>query len=127
MYPKELRYTRDHEWVLLKDGTALIGITEFAAKQLGDIVFVELPEVGKKFDAAEAFGTVESVKAVTEVFSPISGTVTEINQDLSEDPEDLNTDPHASWIIKIKVANPKEADSLLTAEQYEAYIKEGEA
>ncbi|WP_042374862.1 glycine cleavage system protein GcvH [Streptacidiphilus neutrinimicus] len=119
--PKNLTYTRDHEWVLLDGKSATVGITDFAQKQLGDIVFVELPEVGQQIDRGKAFGTVESVKAVTEVYAPVSGKITAVNQDLNDMPEDINGDAYEAWLIKIEVSNAKELDELMTAEKYDAY------
>ncbi|WP_042377387.1 glycine cleavage system protein GcvH [Streptacidiphilus melanogenes] len=119
--PKNLKYTNEHEWVLLEGRTATVGITDFAQKQLGDIVFVELPEVGRQLDRGKEFGTVESVKAVTEVYAPVGGKVTAVNVDLNEEPEEINSDPYAAWMIKIEVSNAKELDDLMTAEKYDAY------
>ena len=124
MYPREYRYTREHEWIKLEGERATIGITHYAQEQLGDIVFVELPKAGAEFAALEAFGTVESVKAVSELYSPVSGRVEEVNTSLNENPALLNREPHgAAWLIKVRVKDPSELNSLLTAEQYEAFLE----
>lgn len=124
MYPEEYRYTREHEWVKLEGQRATVGITHHAQEQLGDIVYVELPKPGAHFAAMEAFGTVESVKAVSEIYCPVSGTVEEINSRLSENPALLNQEPHGSaWLIKVKIDNTTELASLLSAAQYEAFIR----
>src|SRR5262252_5052724 len=102
MYPADLKYTRDHEWVRLQGGEAAVGITDFAQRQLGDIVFVELPEVGRQVKQGEVFGTIESVKAVSELFSPVSGEVLAVNTDLGTHPEQVNSAPHEAWMIKLK-------------------------
>ncbi|MDH6142207.1 MULTISPECIES: glycine cleavage system protein GcvH [Kitasatospora] len=124
MYPTEYRYTKEHEWILLEGKVGTVGLTDFAQKQLGDIVFVELPEVGKQFEQDDAFGTVESVKSVSELFVPLAGKVEEVNGDLDSEPELINEDPHATWLIKLDVTDPKAVNGLLTAEQYQAYISE---
>jgi glycine cleavage system H protein len=126
-YPKEYKYTREHEWINPKGKTALVGITDFAQQQLGDIVFVELPKAGSLFDRGKAFGTVESVKAVSELYSPVSGKVTAINEELNDAPEDINSDAHAAWIIELELKDTKELDSLLSAAEYEAYVAEEQA
>jgi glycine cleavage system H protein len=125
MYPTDLRYTRDHEWVRKEsDGTMTVGITEFAAKQLGEVVFVELPEVGRTLDAEEPLGTVESVKAVSEVYMPFGGEITAANAELNDSPELVNDDPHGDgWFIKVRPANAKDRDALMTAAAYEEYLK----
>jgi glycine cleavage system H protein len=124
MYPRDYRYTREHEWVKLEGERATIGITHYAQEQLGDIVFVELPQPGAEFAGMEAFGTVESVKAVSELYSPVSGRVEEVNASLNENPALLNQEPHgAAWLIKMRIKDPSELNSLLTAEQYEAFLK----
>ncbi|WP_371476774.1 glycine cleavage system protein GcvH [Kitasatospora sp. NBC_00315] len=124
--PSDRRYSKDHEWVLsLGRNEARIGITDHAQRQLGDIVFVEQPRVGDRFDAAEPFGSVESVKAVSEIFMPVGGTVSTINDTLGDDPETLNTDPYGDgWIVQVGLTDSKELDELLSAEQYEDYIGE---
>jgi glycine cleavage system H protein len=124
MYPAELKYTKDHEWVRLTDAAAAeVGITDYAQKQLGDVVFVELPDVGRTVSKGEVFGTIESVKAVSELFSPVSGEVTAVNTDLSSHPEQVNSEPHGTWIIKLKATNAGESAELLTADQYADLVK----
>jgi glycine cleavage system H protein len=128
MYPSDYRYTKEHEWIKVTGGTGVIGITDYAQHELGDVVFVEMPAVGSKITAGQVFGTVESVKAVSEIFAPVSGEVTEANATLSSAPETLNTDPHgAAWLIKIKLTNPAEVSSLMDAAAYQAFISEKEA
>ena len=125
MYPADYRYTKDHEWIKVDGSTGTIGITDYAQHELGDVVFVELPKVGAKVEAGKSFGTVESVKAVSELFSPVSGEVAEINSLLADTPEKINQDPHGTaWLVRVKLANPKEAASLMDAAAYEAYIAE---
>jgi glycine cleavage system H protein len=122
-YPANYRYTKEHEWVDAKDGVATVGITDYAQSELGDVVFVELPEVGKKLETGKSLGTVESVKAVSEIYAPASGEVLEANAELHNKPETINTDPHgAAWLVKIKLANPTELDGLMDGPAYEAYI-----
>lgn len=122
-YPSDYRYTKDHEWIQAQGATAIIGITDYAQHELGDVVFVELPKVGAQIKAGESFGTVESVKAVSEIYAPASGEVTEINTKLNDTPETINSDPHkAAWLIKIKLADPKEISGLMDAAAYQAYI-----
>ena len=124
-YPKEFRYTKEHEWISAKGDTATIGITDYAQHELGDVVFVELPTAVTKVTAGKTFGTVESVKAVSEIYAPVSGEVIEANAELPNKPETINSDPHgAGWLIKVKLANPAEVNSLLDASAYEAYIAE---
>ena len=123
MYPADLKYTRDHEWVRLSSGEALVGITDFAQKQLGDIVYVELPEVGRTVKQGEVFGTIESVKAVSELFSPVSGEVLAINTDLGAHPEAVNAKPHEAWMIRLRPTAPAEANSLLDAQAYTEIAK----
>ncbi|MDX6610898.1 MAG: glycine cleavage system protein, partial [Blastocatellia bacterium] len=114
--PEDLHYSKDHEWVRVEGDTAVVGITDHAQDALGDVVYVELPKVGEDFTAHEAFGSVESVKAVSELFTPVSGEVTEVNEALQEGPESVNTDPYGDgWMMRIKMKNPGEVDSLLTA------------
>ena len=115
MYPADLKYTKDHEWVRLSGGDAQVGITDYAQKQLGDVVYLELPEVGRTLKKGDVFGTIESVKAVSELYCPLSGEVTEVNTALTEKPEKVNTDPHGSWMIALKVADPDETSELLDA------------
>src|SRR6476620_3539550 len=123
MYPIALKYTKDHEWLSVDDGVGRVGITDFAQAQLGDVVYVELPEVGASLTAGQSFGTIESVKAVSELFAPVSGEVVEVNAALKDKPEAVNKDPHASWMVVLKVANAGETAGLLDAAQYEALIK----
>ena len=124
-YPNDRRYTKDHEWLELKGDVATVGITDYAQHELGDVVFVELPKPGAKVEAGKSFGTVESVKAVSEIYSPASGEVLEINAGLTDTPEKINTDPHgAAWLIKIKMSNPADAKNLMDATAYEAFISE---
>lgn len=120
MYPTELKYTKDHEWVRLTGDEAAVGITDFAQKQLGDVVFVELPDVGRVLTQGEVFGTIESVKAVSELFSPIAGEVVAVNSDLGAHPEAVNKQPHDAWMIKVRAANSGDVATLLDATQYEA-------
>jgi glycine cleavage system H protein len=124
MYPAGYRYTKDHEWIKVEGGTATIGITDYAQHELGDVVFVELPQPGTQLTAGQSFGTVESVKAVSEVYCPVAGEVVEANGTLASAPEKINQDPHgAAWLIKIKLSSPAEADSLMDAAAYEAFVK----
>jgi glycine cleavage system H protein len=124
MYPTDLKYTRDHEWIRLEDaGEALIGITDFAQQQLGGVVFVELPEVGRSLARGESFGTIESVKAVSELFAPVSGEVLAVNADLATHPERVNTAPHDTWMIRLRPTTPAEAEELLAADAYTAIAK----
>lgn len=123
MYPTTLKYTKDHEWVKLDAADATVGITDFAQSQLGDVVFVELPEVGRQVKQGEMFGTIESVKAVSELFAPISGVVTAVNADLGVHPEQINAKPHEAWMIKLKPSAPGEADALLDAAAYTTLTK----
>ncbi len=128
MYPPELLYTKEHEWIRVDESMGIIGITEHAQKELGDIVFVELPKVGEHVTAKETFGTVESVKAVSEIYSPVTGEVTAANPKLQNNPELINTDPHGdAWLIKVRLTDRSETESLMTADEYEVYIKEEKA
>ena len=123
--PEDLSYTKDHEWVRVSGDSATVGITDHAQQQLGDVVYVELPKVGDKFEAAEPFGSVESVKAVSEIYMPLSADVLAVNDTLNDSPQQVNEDPYgAGWMIRIKMNNPSEADALLSAIEYEDYIKE---
>jgi glycine cleavage system H protein len=123
--PEDLGYTKDHEWVRVRGNEATIGITDHAQHQLGDVVYVELPKAGDKFEASEPFGSVESVKAVSEVYMPVSGEVITVNEGLNDSPELVNTDPYGDgWMIVIRIANQAEVDGLLSAAEYEDYIKE---
>jgi glycine cleavage system H protein len=122
--PEDLSYTKDHEWVRVSGDSATVGITDHAQNQLGDVVYVELPRVGDKFETSESFGSVESVKAVSEIYMPVSGTVTQVNEALNESPEKVNEDPYGTgWMIVIKMDEPAKVDSLLSAIEYEDYIK----
>jgi glycine cleavage system H protein len=124
-FPEELKYTAEHEWVLVEGDLAVIGITDFAQDSLGDVVFVELPEVGTQVTTGKAFGVVESVKAVSDVYAPVSGTVEEINEELPDAPEIMNTSPYGDgWMIKIRMSNPDELDELMDAAAYQAHIAE---
>ncbi len=124
-FPADLKYSKEHEWVLIEGTVAMVGITDFAQDQLGDIVFVELPAVGDKTSKDDAFGVVESVKAVSDVYAPVSGTVIEVNDDLPENPEMLNEDPYGDgWIIKIEMSDLDELDDLMNATEYEEYVAE---
>ena len=123
MYPNDLKYTKDHEWVRLEDAGAAVGITDFAQRQLGDVVFVELPDVGRVLKQGDVFGTIESVKAVSELFSPVSGEVVAVNGELGNHPERVNAAPHEAWMIRIKPSAPTEADALLSASAYGELIK----
>jgi len=124
-YPTEYRYTKEHEWIVVKGGIATIGITDYAQHELGDVVFVELPKAGTKLAAGKIFGSVESVKAVSDIYAPASGDVIEANAALQDKPETLNTDPHGGgWLVKVKLTNPPEVSSLLDAAAYEAFIAE---
>jgi glycine cleavage system H protein len=123
-YPTDRKYTKQHEWIQANGSTATVGITDHAQQSLGDIVFVELPKVGAELAAGKAFGTVESVKAVSDLYAPASGTVTEVNGNLGTSPEAVNKDAHGSWMLKINLKNPKELDALLSAADYEKYVAE---
>ena len=126
-YPSDAKYTKEHEWIKADGNTATIGITSYAQESLGDIVFVELPKVGAEITSGKTFGTVESVKAVSEIYSPVSGEVQEVNTALAETPEWINQEPHGkAWMIKVKLSAPIPND-LLTAAQYEEYLKEEES
>jgi len=125
MYPQELLYTKEHEWIRVDESIGTIGITDHAQKELGDIVFVELPKVGDHVAAGESFGTVESVKAVSEIYSPVTGEVTAANAKVQANPEMLNADPHGeAWLICVRLSDRSEIENLMTAEDYEAYIQE---
>jgi glycine cleavage system H protein len=124
MYPGDFYYTKDHEWIQVKGQEAVVGITDFAQKQLGDVVYVQLPQVGAKLSSHQAMGTIESVKAVSDVFSPVSGEVSAVNTNLAGAPELVNQDPHGQgWIIKLKLANPKELEALMKAGDYEKFVE----
>ncbi|MCH8050393.1 MAG: glycine cleavage system protein GcvH [Chloroflexi bacterium] len=122
--PPELKYTKEHEWVRVEGDSGTIGITDYAQDQLGDIVFVELPAVGAEISAAQKLGEIESVKAVSELFAPVSGEVTEANDGLADSPESVNDDPYGDgWLIKVRLSDPAELDKLLSADEYEAFIE----
>jgi len=122
--PEDLHYSKDHEWVRVEGTDAVIGITDYAQNSLGDVVYVELPKPGDQFAANESFGSVESVKAVSEVFTPVTGEVTKINESLADEPEKVNADPYVDgWMIRVRMSNPGEVDSLLTAAEYEDFTK----
>jgi glycine cleavage system H protein len=124
-YPPSYRYTKQHEWIDVKDGVGTVGITDYAQNELGDVVFVELPKPGAKVQAGKSFGTVESVKAVSEIYAPVSGDVVEANADLEATPEKLNSDPHkAAWLIRVKLADQADLSSLMDAKAYEAFISD---
>jgi glycine cleavage system H protein len=123
-YPTDRKYTREHEWIQVNGNAATIGITDYAQQSLGDIVFVETPKVGAELTAGKTFGTVESVKAVSDLFAPASGTVTEVNGELATSPEKVNSDAHAAWMLKMTLKNPSEIEALLSAADYEKFIAE---
>ena len=123
-YPEKYKYTREHEWIDVAGNVGTVGITDYAQNTLGDIVFVESPKVGDKVKKNEAFGSVESVKAVSELFSPVTGTVTEVKEELASSPEKINTDAHGAWIMKIELSDAGELASLLSAADYEKFIAE---
>lgn len=128
MYPSEYLYSREHEWVRVQDDVCTLGITEFAQQELGEVVFVELPEVGQVFDSGDEVGTIESVKAVAEVYTPLAGEVVEINDAVVDDPELINEDPHGEgWLLKVRFSSAADLKQLMNAEQYEEYAKSGEA
>jgi glycine cleavage system H protein len=123
-YPANYRYTKEHEWVDAKDGIATIGITDYAQSELGDVVFVELPAAAAQLTSGKSFGSVESVKAVSEIYAPASGEVLESNSELQNKPEIINSDPHgAAWLVKVRLANPAELDGLMDSNAYQAYIE----
>ncbi len=123
-YPAGYRYTKEHEWIEVIGAVGTVGITDYAQNSLGDIVFVELPKVGDKVEAGKIFGSVESVKAVSDLYSPLTGVVTEINHDLATQPEKLNTDANTTWIMKLDIPDATQADALLSADAYETFINE---
>jgi len=122
-YPANLKYTKDHEWIDLSGDKGRVGITDYAQQQLGDVVYIELPEVGAKLKQGQSFGTIESVKAVSELYSPVTGEVVEVNTALKDKPESVNKDPHASWMVVIKLGDMAEAGGLLDAAQYQDLVK----
>lgn len=123
-YPADRKYTKDHEWIRVSGDTADVGITDYAQRQLGDVVYVDLPDVGRRITAGESFGSIESVKAVSELFAPMSGEVIEVNPRLKEHPEAVNSEPHDSWMVRVRLSGPSAAESLLDAAAYEALVKE---
>jgi len=128
MYPSENLYSREHEWIRVEDDICVLGITEFAQAELGEVVFVELPETGQVFDTGDELGTIESVKAVAEIYTPVAGEVVEVNEAVTDDPELLNEDPHGEgWLIKLRFSSASDLKDLMNAEQYEEYVKSGEA
>jgi glycine cleavage system H protein len=123
-YPATYRYTKEHEWIETDGKIGKVGITDYAQNTLGDIVFVDLPKVGTSLEKGKVFGSVESVKAVSDLYSPITGTVTEVNEELATAPEKINSDAHGAWLLKVEIADPKEVDGLLSAADYEKFVKE---
>jgi len=123
-YPTDRKYTKEHEWIQVNGSSATVGITDYAQQSLGDIVFVEVPKVGAELTAGKTFGTVESVKAVSDLFAPASGTVTEVNAELATSPEKVNKDAHGSWMLKMTLKNPADVDGLLSASDYEKFVAE---
>jgi len=122
-YPAGFKYTKDHEWIEVSGDQGKVGITDFAQQQLGDVVYLELPEVGTALKAGQSFGNIESVKAVSELYAPVSGTVVEVNTALKEKPEAVNSDPHSSWMVVLKLSDPAEAGTLLDVTQYSDLVK----
>jgi glycine cleavage system H protein len=122
-YPAGFKYTKDHEWIELTGDSGKVGITDYAQQQLGDVVYVELPEIGAKLKQGQSFGTIESVKAVSELYSPVTGEVVQVNGALKDKPETVNKDPHGSWMVVLKLTNPGEAGALLDATQYQDLVK----
>src|SRR3954447_65006 len=123
MYPEKFRYTKENEWVLADGDSGTVGITDHAQEELGDIVYVDLPKVGSKIEAGKSLGSVESVKAVSDIYSPVSGEITEINESLTDAPEKLNSDPHGdAWLVKIRLSNPGEIQNLMSAADYQTYV-----
>jgi glycine cleavage system H protein len=123
MYPSDRKYTKEHEWVRVEGAQAHVGITDYAQKQLGDVVYVELPDVGRTVTQGEAIGTIESVKAVSEIFAPVSGEIVGVNATLKDSPETINSDPHGTWMMTIRLANPAELTALLDSTQYVDVVK----
>jgi len=121
-YPDDRKYTKDHEWVRLSGDMAEVGITDYAQQQLGDVVYMELPDVGTRVAAGQSFGSIESVKAVSELFAPVGGEVVEVNDAVKDHPEAVNKDPHSSWMIKVRVSNPGDAAALLDSAQYQGLL-----
>ena len=123
-YPTDRKYTKEHEWIRVNGASATVGITDYAQESLGDIVFVEVPKVGAELSVGKTFGTVESVKAVSDLFAPVSGTVTAVNEDLNASPEQVNKDAHKAWMVKDTLKDPKQASDLLSAGEYEKFVAE---
>lgn len=123
MYPSDLKYTKDHEWVRVSGDEAQVGITDYAQKQLGDVVYLELPEAGRTLNKGDVFGTIESVKAVSELYAPVSGEVVEVNDHLVQHPESVNSDPHGAWMVKLKISNAGDANELLDSAAYSDLTK----
>jgi glycine cleavage system H protein len=123
-YPENYRYTKEHEWIQVDGKVGTVGITDYAQNSLGDIVFVDLPKVGDTIEAGKSFGSVESVKAVSDLFAPVSGTVTAVNDELKDAPEKINSDANTTWMLKVELSDGKQADGLLTAADYEKFISE---
>jgi glycine cleavage system H protein len=123
-FPADRKYTKEHEWIKIEGNTGTIGITDYAQNSLGDIVFVELPKPGSELVAGKSFGTVESVKAVSDLYAPISGTVTEVNFELANAPEKVNSDAHSAWMVKVTLKNPAEANALLSSADYDKFVAE---
>jgi glycine cleavage system H protein len=123
-YPASYRYTREHEWIEVNGKTGKVGITDYAQDSLGDIVFVDLPKVGDSVEKGKVFGSVESVKAVSDLYSPVTGKVTEVNESLVTAPEAINKDAHEAWMLKVEIADPSQVDQLLSADDYDKYVKE---
>jgi glycine cleavage system H protein len=127
MYPSDYLYTKEHEWVRVEDDICVLGISEFAQDELGEVVYVELPEVGQVFDANDEIGTIESVKAVAEIFTPVAGEIVEVNEAVIDDPELLNDDPHVEgWLVKLRFSSASDRDGLMKADAYESYVQSGE-
>ncbi len=125
--PENLRYTKDHEWVAVEGDVATVGLTDYAQHSLGDVVYIDMPRAGDRFSTHEAFGSVESVKAVSEIFMPVGGEITEVNSGLNDAPENVNNDPYASgWVVKVKMDNPHEVDAMLSSIEYEEYLAASE-
>ena len=128
MYPKDYLYSREHEWIRVEDDVCVLGITEFAQQELGEVVFVELPEIGQVFDANDELGTIESVKAVAEIFTPVAGEIIEVNDAVVDDPELLNEEPHGDgWLLKIRFSSADDLKTLMKPEEYEEFVQSGEA
>jgi glycine cleavage system H protein len=121
-FPKNLKYSDDHEWVRVEGDEAVIGITDFAQSELGDVVFLEFPSVGDEISKGEAFGTIEAVKTVSDMLAPVSGEVIAVNEDLNDSPEDVNKEPYESWLVKIKMSDPSEAEDLMDADAYQKFV-----